>query len=75
MYTGIISFAPEKKQGQRVVLELAKDLGHGYGVTCDNFFTLLELAKELTKQKQNFAWYNKTNSKGSTNNHVAFQIT
>ena len=48
---GIISFVSEKKQGQRVVLKLVKDVGHGYGVTCDNFFTSLELAKELAKQK------------------------
>ena len=66
MYKGIISFPPEKKQEQRVVLELEKDLGHGYEVTCDNFFILLELAKELAKQKTNLAWYNKTNLKGST---------
>ena len=50
VYTGQISSAPEKKQGQRVVLDLVKDLGQGYGVTCDNFFTSLELAKELAKQ-------------------------
>ena len=47
---GQISFAPEKKQGQRVVLDLVK--GHGYGVTCDNFSTSLELAKELAKQNK-----------------------
>ena len=52
MYTGQISFAPEKKQGQRVVLDLVKGLGHGYGVACDNFFTSLEPAKELTKQNK-----------------------
>ena len=52
VYTGQISFAPEKKQGQRVVLDLVKSLGQGYGVTCDNFFTSLELAKELAKQNK-----------------------
>ena len=52
MYTGQISFAPEKKQGQRVVLDLVKGLGQGYGVACNNFFTSLELAKELTKQNK-----------------------
>ena len=40
----------KKKQGQRVVLDLVKGLGQGYGVICDNFFTSLELAKELAKQ-------------------------
>ena len=52
VYTGQISSAPEKKQGQRVVLDLVKGLGNGYGVTCDNFFTSLELAKELAKQNK-----------------------
>ena len=52
MYTSQISFAPEKKQGQRVVLDLVKGLGQGHGVTCDNFFTLLKLAKELAKQNK-----------------------
>ena len=52
VYTGQISFAPEKKRGQRVVLDLVKGLGQGYGVTCDNFFTSLELAKELAKQNK-----------------------
>ena len=47
-----ISFAPEKKQAQRVVLDLVKGLDQGYGVTCDNFFTSLELAKELAKQNK-----------------------
>ena len=47
-----ISFAPEKKKGQRVVLDLVKGLRQGYGVTCDNFFTSLELAKELAKQNK-----------------------
>ena len=52
VYTGQISSAPEKKQGKRVVLDLVKDLGQGYGVTCDNFFTSLELAQELAKQNK-----------------------
>ena len=52
VYTDQISFAPEKKQGQRVVLDLVKGLGQGCGVTCDNFFTSLELAKELAKQNK-----------------------
>ena len=52
VYTGQIFFAPEKKQGQRVVLDLVKALGQGYGVTCDNLFTSLKLAKELAKQNK-----------------------
>ena len=52
VYTGQIFFAPEKKQGQRVVLDLVKGLGQGYRVICDNFFTSLELAKELAKQNK-----------------------
>ena len=45
-----------------MVLDLVKGLGQGYGVTSDTFFTLLELAKEVTKQdKTLLAWYNKTN--------------
>ena len=49
VYTGQISAAPEKMQGQRMVLDLIKGLGQGYGITCDNFFTSLKLAKELAK--------------------------
>ena len=52
VYTGQISFALEKKQGKRVVLDLVKGLGQGYGVTYDNFITSLELAKELAKQNK-----------------------
>ena len=52
MYTGQISFALEKKLGQLVVLDLVKDLGQGYEVTCENFFTSLKLAKELVKQNK-----------------------
>ena len=39
-----------------MVLDLEKSLGRGCGITCDNFFALLELTKELAK-KQNSAWY------------------
>ena len=35
-----------------MVLDLVKGLGQGYGVTCDNFFTSLELAKKLAKQNK-----------------------
>ena len=33
------------------------------------------LQRSWRNKKQNFVGYNKTNSKGSTKNHVAFQIT
>ena len=48
--TGQIFVAPEKKQKQCLVLDLVKGLSQGYEVTCDNFFILLKLAKELAKQ-------------------------
>ena len=73
MYTGQISFAPEKKQGQRVVLDLVKGLGQGYEVTCDNFFTSIELAKELAKQNKTLL--GTMRQIRSTKNHVALQIT
>lgn len=40
---------PEKRQGERVVLELVKDL-KGRNVTCDNFFTTYKLAYQLLKR-------------------------
>ena len=52
VYTSQISSAPEKKQGKCVALDLVKDLGQRNGVTCDNFFTSLELAQELAKQNK-----------------------
>lgn len=42
--------APEKNQGQRVVLDLIKDL-KGRNLTCDSFFTTYDLALELLKRK------------------------
>lgn len=42
--------ASEKNQGQRVVLDLVKDL-KGRNITCDNFFTNYNLAMELLKKK------------------------
>ena len=55
VYTGQISFAPEKKQGQRVVLDLVKGLGQEYGETCDNFFYFARTCKGAGETKQNFA--------------------
>ena len=52
VYTGQQAAAPEKKQGKRVVLDLVQGLGQGYGITCDNFFTSLELAVDLAKQQK-----------------------
>src|SRR5687768_8913197 len=40
----------EKNQGKCVVLDLVEGLGAGRGVTTDNYFTSLELAKELLKK-------------------------
>lgn len=51
IYTGKLPDAvPEKRQGQRVVLDLVKDL-KGRNITCDNFFTTLNSAMELLKRK------------------------
>lgn len=47
VYLGKINNQPEKNQGERVVLDLIKPLGTGYGVTTDNFFTSLSLANKL----------------------------
>jgi len=41
---------PEVNQGKRVVLDLIEGLV-GHNVTCDNFFTSMELAIELKKRK------------------------
>ena len=49
VYTDQIFSAPEKKGGQRVVLDLQKGLGRGYVITCVNCFTSLECVKELAK--------------------------
>jgi hypothetical protein len=55
VYTGRLpeaEAARETKQGQRVVQELCKNLvGSGRNVTCDNFFTSLELIQNLKKNK------------------------
>ena len=49
-YTGQIASNPEKNLERRVVLEFVQRLRPGYEVTCDNFFTSLDLIRELTKQ-------------------------
>ena len=41
--------APEKNQGMRVVLDMAKGL-NGHNITCDNFFTSCALGEELLKR-------------------------
>ena len=53
VYTGRQADAPrETNQGQRVVQELCTNLaGSGRNVTCDNFFTSLQLIQNLKKDK------------------------
>ncbi|XP_045075401.1 piggyBac transposable element-derived protein 4-like [Coregonus clupeaformis] len=47
VYTGKATRGgPEKNQGMRVVLDLTQGL-RGHNVTCDNFFTSYELARQL----------------------------
>ncbi|XP_045074426.1 piggyBac transposable element-derived protein 4-like, partial [Coregonus clupeaformis] len=47
VYTGKATCGgPEKNQGMRVVLDLTQGL-RGHNVTCDNFFTSYELARQL----------------------------
>lgn len=41
----------ERGQDKRVVLDLISDLGFGYGIATDIFFTTLELAEELLNRK------------------------
>ena len=51
VYTGKPSGGrPERGQGMRVVLDVTEGL-HGHNVTCDNYFTSYELARQLLKRK------------------------
>ncbi|XP_029900733.1 piggyBac transposable element-derived protein 4-like [Myripristis murdjan] len=51
IYTGKdASGIPEKKQGKRIVLDMATGL-QGHNITCDNFFTSYELGQELLRRK------------------------
>ena len=50
VYVGKEGSQTEKNQGKRVVLDLVTGLGQGYGITCDNFFSSLSLARELKSQ-------------------------
>ncbi|KRZ70418.1 PiggyBac transposable element-derived protein 4 [Trichinella papuae] len=52
IYTGKIGQNQEREQGKQVVLDLASDLGPVYGITTDNFFTSLDLARALLPQKK-----------------------
>ncbi|CAB1350802.1 unnamed protein product [Coregonus sp. 'balchen'] len=50
VYTGKATCGgPEKNQGMRVVLDLTQGL-RGHNVTCDNFFTSYELARQLLRR-------------------------
>lgn len=47
IYSGKEGNMPEKQQGKRVVLDLVQGIQRGCGITTDNFFTSVPLAKEL----------------------------
>ncbi|KAL7382434.1 hypothetical protein ABVT39_022264 [Epinephelus coioides] len=49
-YLGKTGDKPERAQGQRVVLDLVEKLSKGHSVTCNNFFTSLELGEALLRQ-------------------------
>ena len=49
-YLGKTGNKPERAQGQRVVLDLVEKLPAGHCVTCDNFFTSLELGEALVQR-------------------------
>lgn len=52
IYTGKIGEKTETNQGERVVRELTeKYTGAGRNITCDNFFTSMNLAKYLLQRK------------------------
>ncbi|KRZ11060.1 PiggyBac transposable element-derived protein 4 [Trichinella zimbabwensis] len=80
IYTGKICQKLEREQRKQVVLDLASDLGPGCGITTDNFFTSLDLARALLAQKKTLLgtirqrckevpkelWPNKTRAEYST---------
>ena len=52
IYTGKHANTVEKNQGERVVLQLSDPFCHkGRTITCDNFFTTINLAKHLLVKK------------------------
>lgn len=63
VYTGKMNNVPEKEQGKRVVLEMVDGLSSGYGITADNFFTSLAVAKELLKEQKTITGTIKLNRK------------
>jgi hypothetical protein len=46
-FAGKINNQPQKNQCERVVLDLGQHLDTGYGITVENFFTVLQLAEKL----------------------------
>ena len=50
-YLGKIGDKSEKELGKRVVKDLTCYLGHGYHITCDNFFTSARLAQDLLAEQ------------------------
>jgi len=59
VYTGRqLETARETNQGQCVVQELCRNLvGSGRNVTCDHFFTSLQLIQNLKKEKNDTSGY------------------
>ncbi|KRY86308.1 hypothetical protein T4D_6178 [Trichinella pseudospiralis] len=47
VYCGKMGPWPERDQGRGVVLDLVQGLGKGYGVTTDNVFTSILLARDF----------------------------
>ena len=51
-YLGKLGGQTERELGKRVVLDLVSYLGHGYKITCDNYFTSAKLGVKLLQQEK-----------------------